>query len=517
MPLAISFLLAALAIAEPLILCSKVVYAALPTLLKLRTIGELIVTLFAASGTAITNPVVVPAIYQAGNYSIEYLVEEDILNVEGHPEYTDEEVITNLGTGKAFNLDTTGFRNLMETNWQSMRDYQIDAVMRLNEIANTDSVYGAIDNIGGILQDVCKYGYCGFENTIALVSNPLTAVKVSIENIKDSIIDIFGNRIENGFSINTQEMDVLEGWPNIATFMYSPSGNTKMYSRSTEGVLLCVTNEYKDTYRRYIGYINIGEDKGSYMKSNVYSEYQNPLYKGTSLESGEYATFYNYGVNKPEGYYMSFNTRQDMIDYMEGVRSGTIDYEKNVNSNDVIGVNGNINNGTITEGINEGNGIDVISKDEYNNFMEEANDNTENGEYDENAILYDNLINNNEVVAPEEEPEPIIPVQPTDFPVRPTLTPEQTVQSMKGATPGITEFFPFCIPGDIVALFGSLNVEARQAPIITWNWEIERFGIDEEIIIDFSPYDTVASILRNLELILFIIGLAVATRNLIGA
>lgn len=513
MPLAISFLLAALAIAEPLILCSKVVYAALPTLLKLRTIGELIVTLFAASGTAITNPVVVPAIYQAGNYSIEYLVEEDILNVEGHPEYTDEEVITNLGTGKAFNLDTTGFRNLMETNWQSMRDYQIDAVMRLNEIANTDSMYGAIDNIGGILQDVCKYGYCGFENSIALVSNPLTAVKVSLENIKDSIISVFGNRIRSGVEI-------------------IPTVNSNVY---LSGLIEYIDSHGLNEKIKYIAGLELetGEDErwfalpediyvGIIDKAYIYNKNNNEMgaiynWKGgiTTLQTTQ-PSINNWrqitnGSAKNIRNVPEYTNGNEMI---EAINNGN--YFINNKAKDIVGVDGNIDENSET-GIKNGQGIDIIEGQDYNEFIEDANENSENGEYEENAILYDNLINNNEVTAPEEEPEPIIPAQPTDFPVRPTLTPEQTVQSMKGATPGITEFFPFCIPGDIVALFGSLNVEARQAPIITWNWKIERFGIDEEIIIDFSPYDTVASILRNLELILFIIGLAVATRNLIGA
>lgn len=514
MPLAISFLLAALAIAEPLILCSKVVYAALPTLLKLRTIGELIVTLFAASGTAITNPVVVPAIYQAGNYSIEYLVEEDILNVEGHPEYTDEEVITSLGTGKAFNLDTTGFRNLMETNWQSMRDYQIDAVMRLNEIANTDSVYGAIDNIGGILQDVCKYGYCGYENTIAIVGNPLTSVKVGLENIKESVYRIFNKEMKYGYpsnlkmpsDITVNDNDVIayssygaynQGGKYYTLWYVLPSGSKIASYEATQYRNLVVGRN--ETSGNGVMYVQVGNnDETYYMRSISITN------EGKTLNS--YGGAGNFGV--PNSSKPLYENETDAIAFVNTVDS-------NYNGNDIIGVNGNeMSNET---GIKEGQGLDIIPIDDYMGFSESVNENIENGDNEENIIDYENLINNNEVVAPEEEPEPIIPVQPTDFPVRPTLTPEQTMQSMKGATPGITEFFPFCIPGDIVALFGSLNVEARQAPIITWNWEIERFGIDEEIIIDFSPYDTVASILRNLELILFIIGLAVATRNLIGA
>ena len=56
--------------------------------------------------------------------------------------------------------------------------------------------------------------------------------------------------------------------------------------------------------------------------------------------------------------------------------------------------------------------------------------------------------------------------------------------------------------------------EDREAPHITFTFPFNENWI---IDVDFSEYDSVAAILRLLELIVFIMGLMVATRALIGA
>lgn len=523
--LSLSFLMVGTAIAVPFLIAmtSVTVWALPPALLKARTIGELIITLFAGAGTAITNPVVVPAVYSAGNYSIEYLVEEDILNVEGHPEYTNEQVINELGAGKAFNLDTDGFRQLMETNWQSMRDYQVDAVLRLNEIANTDSVYGAIDNLGGFLIDVAQYGYLGFENSIAIVANPLTVVKVGMENIRNAIYNVFADKIKNGIASEiiipqeVKEYQQINGGKiiyshykgnNINGRYYTMFGVTKDDTKVASyklvnnayqvmGARVSDTNDVVKTWSTIEGTI-IGEGSSSINKL------------GDPIALFSIRNIDNSG--SPSSTSPVLISREECANYLAG------EIERTITSPDIIGRNGNISmNNENEEGIKEGEGVNIIPEEEYNNFMDEANENTDNSEEEENAILYDNLINDN-IVTPEEVPEePTIPVQPTGFPTRPDITPEDQFTSLKGATPGIEEFFPFCIPGDVVALFSALNVESRKAPVIEWEWKSNLYGIDEEIVIDLSEYEPVANLLRTLVLILFITGLALATRQIIGA
>lgn len=78
-------------------------------------------------------------------------------------------------------------------------------------------------------------------------------------------------------------------------------------------------------------------------------------------------------------------------------------------------------------------------------------------------------------------------------------------------TPGLQNVFPFCIPFDIYAFFECLAAEP-EAPAFTWRFYIP--GIcDEEIEIDLAAFDSAARILRTMELLLFIVGLAFVTRD----
>lgn len=78
---------------------------------------------------------------------------------------------------------------------------------------------------------------------------------------------------------------------------------------------------------------------------------------------------------------------------------------------------------------------------------------------------------------------------------------------------GLDTVFPFCIPFD-VAFFVERLQAARVAPVIEWPIVVPSLGIDEMITVDLSGWETVAAILRTLELIVFVIGLAYATRSM---
>ena len=77
----------------------------------------------------------------------------------------------------------------------------------------------------------------------------------------------------------------------------------------------------------------------------------------------------------------------------------------------------------------------------------------------------------------------------------------------------VSKGFPFCIPFDLYAFLACLNAEPV-APVI--NWEIALPGGGSyPIQIDRSPFNSVAQLLRRLQLLLFILGLAIKTRDLI--
>ena len=77
----------------------------------------------------------------------------------------------------------------------------------------------------------------------------------------------------------------------------------------------------------------------------------------------------------------------------------------------------------------------------------------------------------------------------------------------------LKDIFPFCIPFDLYAFLSCLNA-APVAPVISWELALPGGG-SYPIEIDLSPFNSVAQLLRRLQLLLFIVGLAIKTRDLI--
>lgn len=81
------------------------------------------------------------------------------------------------------------------------------------------------------------------------------------------------------------------------------------------------------------------------------------------------------------------------------------------------------------------------------------------------------------------------------------------------AITGLETVFPFCIPFDIYNFFEALDAPP-QAPSFDWRFYVP--GIcDETITIDLSVFDSVAALLRTMELLGFCVGLAFITRKII--
>lgn len=77
----------------------------------------------------------------------------------------------------------------------------------------------------------------------------------------------------------------------------------------------------------------------------------------------------------------------------------------------------------------------------------------------------------------------------------------------------LTNVFPFCIPFDLYAFLTCLNADPV-TPVIQWELALPGGG-SFPIELDLSPFDSVAQLLRRLELLLFCVGLAIKTRDLI--
>ena len=102
----------------------------------------------------------------------------------------------------------------------------------------------------------------------------------------------------------------------------------------------------------------------------------------------------------------------------------------------------------------------------------------------------------------------------TDIPVE-DIPVEPVVPRDSYTIPNLETVFPFCVPFDLVKIFTLFNAEP-EAPHFTWKfyfWVGEMKTYDVEI--DLSPFDSVAEILRLMELIGFMVFLTLKTRDLI--
>lgn len=76
----------------------------------------------------------------------------------------------------------------------------------------------------------------------------------------------------------------------------------------------------------------------------------------------------------------------------------------------------------------------------------------------------------------------------------------------------LTQFFPFCLPFDVAEFFTILCAEP-EAPVFHWEIPVPQLNQTFEIDVDLSAWDDVAYLFRKMELLAFIIGLAIVTRE----
>ena len=109
---------------------------------------------------------------------------------------------------------------------------------------------------------------------------------------------------------------------------------------------------------------------------------------------------------------------------------------------------------------------------------------------------------------PTPNPEPFPEVTPNK-----PITDNAPIQNAINKSLNLADFFPFCIPFDLIRLVNVLNVEP-QAPYFEYPIKVEGV-IDYVVAIDFSKYELLAQIVRIFETLIFIGALIMATRKLI--
>lgn len=101
----------------------------------------------------------------------------------------------------------------------------------------------------------------------------------------------------------------------------------------------------------------------------------------------------------------------------------------------------------------------------------------------------------------------------TDIPVTDVVV--DTSEIGDYTMPGLESLFPFCLPFDLIAFIKVLQAEPV-APHFKIPIKYPTLGgtmAEYEVDIDFSAFDTVAALLRDMECLLFIVGLIILTRD----
>lgn len=251
-----------------------------------------------------------------------------------------------------------------------------------------------------------------------------------------------------------------------------------------------------------------------------------------------------------------FNSFEEFNNALNGWKDGSITPEKQ-RSPDMIGENGNL-----TGTYNNQNGYQVpdmkpqidpqtqagkpLTLQDWLNFANSVKNNNSSADpFGNNADIFGDILdairvaNPNGNPDPNPDPDPWSPpvVTPVPDPSYPDPVPDQqltenpqesenpqqteplnpTDTGKPWKLPDLRQKFPFCIPWDISKIFSKLKVNTRQAPHISWRFNPPNTPIDYTFNLDLEDFEGVASLLRTLELMGFIVGLAFATRYLIGA
>lgn len=344
-------------------------------------------------------------------------------------------------------------------------------------------------------------------------------------------VGLYGHTITNGGSITEAEF-----YNSIPDGSYGCSnGSTHYYANYP----LIAISEPAGSMKKYCFVL--------YDKS-VSNGVQGSIYKadGTSIVNAQFSRgvaqgFYSSNTNKI--YIPAYNS-DNIVQCIANLRNGTVSFTPY--SPDMIGENGNLNgnysdnNYTVPDMKPQ---IDPQTQSgkplSLNDWLAFANgvQNNNNGTspIPNNSSLYQDILDAirnpipgagddpstdpGTVPVPTPTPNPDYDVEQPDTNAPESETPETdpNLNPPDFVLPNLMEKFPFCIPNDIATIFGKFRNENRQAPYISWRFNPPGTPIDYTFNLNLSEFESVAALLRTLELIAFVVGLAYATRYLIGS
>lgn len=380
-----------------------------------------------------------------------------------------------------------------------------------------------------ILEEYFRTGLIGFEH-VFLSFDTLNDIAVTMDDVLSNVYNFWTPNIANSVPINEQINNAIGSYGSGLDYILMNSSQGAQFNYDPEKVYICCYMSSGDL-RTYV--CNLTNETQTYGRARPSSSLKTS-YTNSSISAGSRSATVTLNSTQfpiKETNMDVYSSKADADAFVNSVIAGTESITKY--SPDVINPRGNISVEdfpSMSPSIEQGQAMRPIPQQAYQNWAQTNNlaDPAENGAL--MGALVAPYIEAEPAPAPSPAPDdpwadpvpdtepanrPVSPEQP-DFPEEPELTAEQIDESLLGATPDLTEIFPFCIPWDIARILKQFTAN-RRAPYIEWTLESDLFGFSYTFEIDMAIFDDVAVILRLLELIGFILGLAILTRYLIGA
>lgn len=473
------------------------------------TIASLIISLMLEAGVAPVNNTWVNSLNNA------FGVESSIGTID--------DMITNgLLTESGGTLIDTGLSQAIEAT----AEYTSLGIDDIFTTLSTDA--GVVANSGAV--NLANQAiHLGTAGTIGAFAGAV-AVGVGVGVLVNHLREKFTNFIKYGFPMNANEYltQNVSGYNGYVYFIQTYDSRLNRY-RIRKIILQSgrIGSAFYNNNGQKFDLFNVDPNAITYLRKSNYnldtgaeSDITENSIVGTNSYSSSFSDTY---LVIADNYIPHFDTLQEYEAYKSDVQNGIITLP-NIYSPDLIGQNGNqtyndSNNNVpdIRNIVPDGHDMTPVDMDDYLDYVDQANDNTDNDDVGQEVQgqEFEDFVNPYFQPIPDEPITPDDPVGPEqpEFPVKPTPSPED-IESNLVMTPdeNLKDKFPFCIPFDIYDLISGLVAE-REAPVITCPVDVS----GNTVTVDLSEYDSIAELLRLLELILFIIGLAVATRSLIGA
>lgn len=510
----------------------------------------MIIVISSITGAALVAPVSVLAISAGGIQStIASIILSLMLQAGVAP--VNQSYLTALNTSYGYTIETAISEGLLTESAGTLVDTGLSSAIEsataytdlgLSEIFTTTATDAGVVAGSGAVNIANTAIHVGTAGTIGAFAGAV-AVGVGAGVLINHLRNVIGNYIRYGFPFSSNELsevinNIPSGYNRIQYSIREYGGSEYVNIFYTNNNLICVGYHPNNDSNSYQSIIMAKDNSNPIISFRAYinktlTNEQNNIIQSTG------PGFNYFNGNKLLSYKTDFlaDNYTDARNIVNQFQNGNVELD-NIVSPDIIGINGNQQYDSdndsypgIANQLGEGEDMTPVNMNDYQTFADSANANTNNGNTgQDNADLFNDLIDTLIVDVPTIPDEPIIPDSPVDVPVvpdRPVLPeqptipnkPDVTQEDIDEALEGVTTIdlrsvFPFCIPFDLYNIILIFDTgENRRAPHITFVFPLT----DWEIDVDLAVFDPVAGILRVLELILFIIGLAVATRSLIGA